>query len=178
MAAEPRGEARTRGRHADRGRNASDHGHTRDRQREPTEHARPPECTNHGNRRGERGTSRRGGTNHETKIRKKATPPAPPNPQKSRPNTEKSRPKRQKEAHATRGKPARKPTTNGKRDEDDTQPRRRGAGGDPPHPGGTPRKAARRQGGTTGAPKEGTTHRGEKPHTHNLPIFDFFGFVC
>lgn len=160
MTAEPRGEARTRGRHAHRGRNASDHGHTRDRQREPTEHARPPERTNHGNRRGERGTSRRGGTNHETKIRKKAAPTTPPNPQKSRPNTEKSRPNRKKEAHATRRKPARKPTTNGKRDEDGTQPRRRGAGGDPPHPGGTPREAVRRQGGTTRALEADTTHRG------------------
>ena len=122
MAAEPRSKPRTRSRDARRPGKPRRHGDTRHRQREPGENARPPEHTNHGQSRGERGTNRRGGTDHETKIRKKKTHPAPPNPQKSRPSTEKSRPKQKKEAHAKHRKPARKPTTNGKQSRPQTPP--------------------------------------------------------
>ena len=49
------------------------HGDTRNRQREPTENARPPEHTNHGNRRGKRARTEGTSTKHETKLRKKTT---------------------------------------------------------------------------------------------------------
>lgn len=98
MTAEPGGEARASGGDTLSAGDADRHGDTRHRQREPTENARPPEHTNHGSSRGERGTSRRAGTDHETKIRKTKAPPTPPNPEKSRPNPKKSRPNRKKEA--------------------------------------------------------------------------------
>ena len=115
MAAEPGGKARASGGDALRRAKARRHGDTRHRQREPTEHAGPPERTNHGKRRGERARTKGAGTSHETKIRKKTTHPTQPNPEKSRPNREKRRPNRKKEASATRRKPTRKPTTNDKR---------------------------------------------------------------
>ena len=115
MSAEPGGKARTGGGDPIRAGKPPRHGHTRDRQREPTEHARPPERTNHGSSRGERGRNRREGTDHETKIRKNKAHPPQANPEKIRPNPKKSRPNRKKEASTTRRKPARKPTTNDKR---------------------------------------------------------------
>lgn len=105
MPAEPRGEPRTsRGDALSTG-DPHRNGDTRHRQREPTENARPPEHTNHGHSRGERGTSRRGHSDHETKLRKKRTHPTPPNPEESRPNPEKSRPNRKKKAPQKPQKP-------------------------------------------------------------------------
>ena len=122
MADKPSREARAGSSNTIRARSTHRHRDTQDRQREPAEHARPPERTNQGSSRGERGTNRRGHSDHETKLRKKRTPQGQPSTQKSCPNPQKSRPKRQKEHHATRRKPARKPTTNGKRNDNDSTP--------------------------------------------------------
>ena len=98
MPAEPGSEPRASGGDPIRAGKPHGHGDTKHRQREPTENARPPEHTNHGNGRGERGTSRRGHSDHETNIRKTKAPTTPPNHEKSHPNPEKSRPNRKKEA--------------------------------------------------------------------------------
>lgn len=98
MTAKPGSKPRASGGDPTRPRQARRHRHTRDRQREPTENARPPEHTNHGSSRGERARTKGAGTSHETKIRKTKEHPTPPNPEKSRPNPEKSRPNRKKEA--------------------------------------------------------------------------------
>ena len=107
-ATQPRGEPRARGSHAASARHPRHHGDTRHGKREPTENARPPEHTNHGHSRGERGTSRRGNSDHETKIRKTPTPPTQPNPEKSRHNPEKKPPQPQKRSKPETGKTAQK----------------------------------------------------------------------
>lgn len=122
MPAEPRSEARAGGGDPIRAGKPHGHGDTRHRQREPTENARPPEHTNHGSSRWERGTNRRGRTDHGTKIRKNKAHPPQANPQKGHPNPEKSRPNRKKEASATHREPTRKPTTNDKRSHHPTHP--------------------------------------------------------
>ena len=106
-ATQPRSETGASSRDALRRAKPRRHGDTGNRQREPTEDARPPERTNHGQSRGKRGTSRRGTTDHETKIQKTRTPQQHPNPKKSRPNPEKSRPNPKKEhpkTHKTNAK--------------------------------------------------------------------------
>lgn len=188
MAAEPRSEARASRGDALRRPNPNRDGHTRNRQREPTEYARPPEHTNHGSSRGERGRNRRTGTDHETKIRKNKAHPPQANPQKSRPNPQKSRPNRKKEASATRRKPARKPTTNGTNDsrqqhpkpqarapkaETTTAPAGAGGEGDPPNEQHAQQRHQGRKAGKRARRRKAhhTQRKKQKPHTSLFSIF-------